>query len=57
VDVSPLSTLGALCLAAAPPEEDRRALFHKLMAWGWSMALVGAIVCQLFFAIADAHRV
>jgi len=49
VDVSPLSTLGALCLAAAPPEEDRRALFHKLMAWGWSMALVGAIVCQLFF--------
>jgi Na+/H+ antiporter NhaD/arsenite permease-like protein len=49
VDVSPLSTLGALCLAAAPPEEDRRALFRKLMAWGWSMALVGAIVCQLFF--------
>ena len=23
VDVSPLSTLGALCLAAAPPQEDR----------------------------------
>jgi len=49
VDVSPLSTLGALCLAATPPEEDRRVLFRKLMAWGWSMALVGAIVCQLFF--------
>ncbi len=49
VDVSPLSTLGALCLAATPPEEDRRLLFRKLMAWGWSMALVGAIVCQLFF--------
>jgi di/tricarboxylate transporter len=49
VDVSPLSTLGALCLAATPPEEDRRVLFRKLMAWGWSMAIVGAIVCQLFF--------
>jgi di/tricarboxylate transporter len=49
VDVSPLSTLGALCLAAAPPEEDRPRLFRQLMAWGWSMALVGALVCQLFF--------
>lgn len=49
VDVSPLSTLGALCLAAAAPTEDRRLLFRKLMAWGWSMALVGAVVCQLLF--------
>lgn len=49
VDVSPLSTLGALCIAVAAPQEDRTALFRKLMAWGWSMALVGAIVCQLFF--------
>jgi di/tricarboxylate transporter len=49
VDVSPLSTLGALCLAAASPQEDRALLYRKLMAWGWSMALVGAVVCQLFF--------
>jgi di/tricarboxylate transporter len=49
VDVSPLSTLGALCLAVAHPSEDRTALFRRLMAWGWSMALVGAVVCQLFF--------
>lgn len=49
VDVSPLSTLGALCLAVAAPREDRTTLFRKLMAWGWSMALVGAVVCQLFF--------
>ena len=49
VDVSPLSTLGALCLAAAPPEEDRALLYRKLMAWGWSMALVGGVVCQLLF--------
>lgn len=49
VDVSPLSTLGALCLAVASPREDRTALFRKLLAWGWSMAVVGAVVCQLFF--------
>jgi Na+/H+ antiporter NhaD/arsenite permease-like protein len=49
VDVSPLSTLGALCLAAAPPGEDTRALFNKLMAWGLSMAAVGAGVCYLLF--------
>jgi di/tricarboxylate transporter len=49
VDVSPLSTLGALCLAAASPQEDRALLYRKLMAWGWSMALVGAVVCQLLF--------
>jgi len=49
VDVSPLSTLGALCLAAAPPSQDRNQLFRRLMAWGWSMAVVGALVCQLLF--------
>ena len=51
VDVSPLSTIGALCLASAAPQEDRQKLFAKLMAWGWSMALVGALVCQLFFGM------
>lgn len=51
VDVSPLSTIGALCLACADPREDRHKLFAKLMAWGWSMAVVGAVVCQLFFGM------
>jgi di/tricarboxylate transporter len=51
VDTSPLSTLGALCLAAAPRTEDSRALFNKLMAWGISMAFVGAIVCWVFFGL------
>jgi len=49
VDVSPLSTLGALCLAAAPPGTDSRALFNKLLAWGLSMTVVGAAVCWVFF--------
>jgi di/tricarboxylate transporter len=51
VDVSPLSTLGALCLACAPATEDSRALFNKLMAWGISMAFVGALVCWVFFGL------
>jgi di/tricarboxylate transporter len=49
VDVSPLSTLGALCIASAAPAENRMLLFRKLMIWGLSMAAVGAVVCQLFF--------
>jgi di/tricarboxylate transporter len=49
VDISPLSPLGALCLAHAPPGEDRAALFRKLMAAGWTLALVGFLLCQLMF--------
>ncbi|HXW08643.1 MAG TPA: SLC13 family permease [Vicinamibacterales bacterium] len=48
VDMSPLSTLGALCIAGAPPEESRP-LFNKLLAWGLSMSLVGALLCYLSF--------
>jgi di/tricarboxylate transporter len=51
VDVSPLSTLGALCIAAAPLHENRTALFNKLLLWGLSMSLVGAAVCYLFFGV------
>ena len=51
VDVSPLSTLGALCMAAAPPSEDSRKLFNKLMAWGLSMTVVGGLVCYLLFTV------
>jgi di/tricarboxylate transporter len=49
VDVSPLSTIGALCVACAPPDTDRRALFNRVLAWGLSMAVVGAIVCSIAF--------
>ncbi|MBK9169556.1 MAG: C4-dicarboxylate ABC transporter [Bryobacterales bacterium] len=49
VDVSPLSTIGALCIAAIRGEEESRSLFNKLLAWGLSMTLVGAAVCWLFF--------
>jgi Na+/H+ antiporter NhaD/arsenite permease-like protein len=49
VDVSPLSTIGALCVACAPPETDRRSLFNRVLGWGLFMAIVGAIGCFLVF--------
>jgi Na+/H+ antiporter NhaD/arsenite permease-like protein len=48
VDVSPLSTMGALCMAGAAADESRD-LFNKLLAWGLSMAVVGAVLCYLMF--------
>jgi di/tricarboxylate transporter len=48
VDVSPLSTIGALCVAAAPTD-DTRPLFNKLLAWGLSMSVVGSLFCYLVF--------
>ena len=39
VDTSPLSTLGALCIASAGEEEDKGVLFRKLLIWGLSMSI------------------
>jgi di/tricarboxylate transporter len=49
VDVSPLSTIGALCIASAPVTADRRLLFNQVLAWGLSMSVVGAVGCYLVF--------
>ncbi len=48
VDVSPLSTLGALCLAAASEVKDKAKLFRGLLIWGFSMAGFGAIIIYVF---------
>lgn len=48
VDVSPLSTLGALCVATVADRLASRLLFRQLLIWGLSMAVVGAILCALF---------
>jgi di/tricarboxylate transporter len=48
VDVSPLSTLGALCIAAAPDGPSAAVLFRRLFIFGLSMTVVGAVLCQLF---------
>lgn len=51
VDTSPLSTLGALCIASAAEHEDKAKLFRNLMLWGLSMAVVGAVLCYVAFGI------
>ena len=48
VDVSPLSTLGALCIAALPAGHEPAKLFRSLLLWGLSMTVVGALFCQFF---------
>lgn len=50
VDVSPLSTTGALCIAAAQ-NTDVRKLFRQMLAWGMSMAVVAAIGCYIVFGL------
>lgn len=50
VDVSPLSTIGAICLAAAVTA-DKQKLFNQVLAWGLSMSIVGAVVCWVFFGL------
>jgi len=48
VDVSPLSTLGALCVAAVSDSVAAEKLFRRLLIWGVSMTVVGALICQVF---------
>lgn len=48
VDVSPLSTIGAMCIAALPPGQDSKRLFRQLLIWGFCMTIAGAVFCQLF---------
>jgi di/tricarboxylate transporter len=50
VDVSPLSTIGALCIASIPSGDASRRLFNQLLAWGMSMTIVGAAICWVLFA-------
>jgi di/tricarboxylate transporter len=51
VDVSPLSTIGALCIAALPQGQNAKILFRQLLLWGFSMTLAGALFCQLFIGV------
>jgi hypothetical protein len=48
VDVSPLSTIGAICVAALSEPAAARDLFRGMLIWGLSMTIVGALICQLF---------
>lgn len=51
VDVSPLSTLGALCLAALPPMVDKAPVFRGLLTWGFAMAVVAAALAFVFLDV------
>jgi di/tricarboxylate transporter len=49
VDMSPLSTTGAMCIAGISDVEQVRPTYNKLLAWGLSMTVIGAIGCYLAF--------
>ena len=49
VDLSSLSTVGALFMAGAAADTDYRRLFNQLLAWGFSMAAAGALIAWLWF--------
>jgi hypothetical protein len=51
VDLSSLSTVGALFIAGAAPGTDTRRLFNGLLAWGLAMSVVGAGLCWLMFGL------
>ncbi len=49
VDMSPLSTTGAMCLTGITDTKDVRPVYNRLLAWGASMTVVGAILCWIMF--------
>jgi di/tricarboxylate transporter len=49
VDMSPLSTTGAVCMAGIHDPAEFKQTYNKLLAWGASMTIVGAVLCYLFF--------
>lgn len=51
VDLSPLSTTGAVFIANAGPKADKNKLFRNMLIWGLSMSVVGAIVSWLAFTV------
>ncbi len=44
VDTSPLSSLGALCIAAAQTHEKSEGLFRALLIWAFLMVPLGALI-------------
>ena len=50
-DMSPLSTTGAVFISGAPEHIDRKPLYKGMMIWGFSMSVVGAILCWVLFTV------
>jgi di/tricarboxylate transporter len=53
VDLSSLSTVGALFIAGAAPGSDVRRLFNSLLAWGLAMSVVGALLSWTLFGLQE----
>ncbi len=51
VDLSPLSTTGAVFIANAAPQADKNRLFRNMLIWGLSMSVVGAVISWLAFTV------
>ena len=49
VDMSPLSTTGAMCIAGITDPAQVRPTFNRLLAWGLSMTVIGALLCWVVF--------
>lgn len=49
VDMSPLSTTGAMCLAGISDPAEVKPTYNKLLAWGLSMTVIGSLLCWIFF--------
>ena len=49
VDLSSLSTVGALFIAGAAAGSDTRRLFNSLLIWGLSMSVAAAALCWALF--------
>lgn len=50
-DMSPLSTTGAVFISGAPESIDKKPLFKGMTIWGFSMSVVGAVLCWVLFTI------
>jgi len=50
-DFSPLSTLGAIFIANATEDQDKKKLFRDMLIWGLAMSPVGAILCWFLFTV------
>jgi di/tricarboxylate transporter len=51
VDLSPLSTTGAVFISNAGPNADKNKLFRDMLIWGLSMSVVGAVTSWIAFTI------
>jgi len=57
VDVSPLSTLGALSLAAIDSKVEQQRVFKWLLLWGMSMSAVGGILAYIFLDVLKGFNI